>query len=367
MLPILPKILLWRDKENITEFFDLDDVNEDFYEVLGEIENRPHLGRIDEVELFNEVYHLATRMVYEHPMPNEIREYVAEIKANLGWKFGAELVLTMVFYLLQLQNKSEHPINQFSFNAIRDICYSSIYWRPFKNCYEKLKKEERVLKYNFKPCPNSPMDMRYKYYIDWNEVTQNYELSCIEHVLNLWEEINDKFVVARWIEDSLIVMVKKSDYDLKREQIHRFFLNYFNGYHYKEDIAKEKANQNSIVAAKDKEIGKFKTRIDVLEMANHGLKASIDAMIPDEKEETRSFTLKEIVEYCKSCIEWNDAKSVVAMLNKKLRTDGTEEESKLVDSVEDHFKQRLGVGLSIKEALIEVNSPGNIVGKEIKM
>ena len=367
MLPILPKILLWKDKENITEFFDLDEVNEDFYEVLGEIEDMPHLGRIDEVKLFNEVYYQATRMQYEHAMPNDLKRYIAEIKANVGWKFGAELVLTMIYYLLQLLEKPERRTNQFFFNSIRETCFESVYWKPFKRCYERLKMEKKVLEYSFKPCPHSPIDMRYKYCIHWDKITQNYELSCIEHVLNLWDDINDRAVVAKWIEDNLIVTMKIGDYDLKREQLHRFFLNYFKGQQHKEEVIEEKEDKDSILEEKDNEIEQLKMRIDVLEMANHGLKASIDAMIPNEKEETRSFTLKEIVEYCKSCIEWNDAKSVVAMLNKKLRKDGTEEESKLVDSIEDCFKQRLGVGLSIKEAFIEVNSPGNIVGKEIKM
>ena len=193
MLPILPKILLWKDKENITEFFDLDEVNEEFYEVLGEIEDMPHLGRIDEVKLFNEVYYQATRMQYEHAMPNDLKRYIAEIKANVGWKFGAELVLTMIYYLLQLLEKPERRTNQFFFNSIRETCFESVYWKPFKRCYERLKMEKKVLEYSFKPCPHSPIDVRYKYCIHWDKITQNYELSCIEHVLNLWD---DKMLVS---------------------------------------------------------------------------------------------------------------------------------------------------------------------------
>ena len=54
----------------------------------------------------------------------------------------------------------------------------------------------------------------------------------------------------------------------------------------------------------------------------------------------RAFTLVEIVEYCKNCVSWEDTKSIVAMLNKLLRKDATEEDYALVDSIEEGFRQR---------------------------
>ncbi len=62
-------------------------------------------------------------------------------------------------------------------------------------------------------------------------------------------------------------------------------------------------------------------------------------MVHVESVDTRSFTLKELVDYCKNCVDWNDAKSIVAMLYKFIRN-GTDEEQALVDSIEKEFNNR---------------------------
>ena len=63
----------------------------------------------------------------------------------------------------------------------------------------------------------------------------------------------------------------------------------------------------------------------------------------DKKNETgkeRRFTLVEIVEYCKRCVEWRNVESIVAMLNKLLRRIATDEDSELIDSIEVEFMNR---------------------------
>jgi len=47
-----------------------------------------------------------------------------------------------------------------------------------------------------------------------------------------------------------------------------------------------------------------------------------------------TFTLIQIVDYCKGCVEWADVKPVVMMLNKLLRRIGKEKDYDLVDSIE---------------------------------
>ena len=59
-----------------------------------------------------------------------------------------------------------------------------------------------------------------------------------------------------------------------------------------------------------------------------------------ERGEERVIALVEMVDYCKNCVSWEDAKSIVAMLYKLLRKDATEEDYALLDSVEEEFRQR---------------------------
>ena len=79
-------------------------------------------------------------------------------------------------------------------------------------------------------------------------------------------------------------------------------------------------------------------RINELETDNQRLNALLDKKKSNGR--ARKFTLVQIVDYCKSCVEWDDVKSIVAMLNKLLRRIATDEDSGLVDSIEAEFLNR---------------------------
>lgn len=264
MVPIVPRIFLWTDKEDLTDFFHLDEVNEEFYDVLCELKDATQLGDIDEVKLFNEVYYQATRIVFERPMPDDLPRYILDIKGNVGKEISAELVMTMVYHLLILIRITDRPINKFYISLIRDKLYRSIYWKPFKHCFEKLKKEGKHLSYTFKPCPYPANVIRYNCIISWDVITNDYELSYIETVMNLWEDIREKYTLATMIESSMVRRFRGKEYVLKKEQIHKFFLQYLNDCEMKQKQAlkerelmeeaknKENALENQIKILQDK-------------------------------------------------------------------------------------------------------------------
>lgn len=68
--------------------------------------------------------------------------------------------------------------------------------------------------------------------------------------------------------------------------------------------------------------------------------ASLKERQEEAKGRKRKFSLGQITDYCKSCVEWRNVEAIVAMLNKLLRFICTEEDSKLVDSIEEHFLNR---------------------------
>ena len=82
MLPLLPRQMLWTDLKMMDEFFELDPLNESFYEVFVTLREEPFDVQTDGVKVFNEVYYQVTRMVYEHPLPIDLPKYINEIKAN---------------------------------------------------------------------------------------------------------------------------------------------------------------------------------------------------------------------------------------------------------------------------------------------
>lgn len=355
MIPLLPREFLWKDFQSMDEFFRLDPINEDFFEVFVKLREEPFAVQADEVKVFNEVYYQVTRIVYEHPLPNELQRYMNDIKANLGWNYSAELVMSMSYFLIALIERNERPINRFFTKTINERFFVCLYWKPFKHRFETLKKERKSLEYQFPPCPYEADWFKDKY-IQWKTITRSYDIGAIANIVNLWKEHDDKRTIAKMIENSIVTSNYFIGKDVKLVQP---ILDMLARYQMPENTHWY-ASEDSIeygIDAKVSEIEQLKEEKATLQNRITELEADIErlnALLETNKETgtARKFTLLEIVEYCKGCVEWNDARFIVAMLNKLLRHIGTEEDSELVDSIETEFRQRVYGNHTVKTELV---------------
>lgn len=359
MKPILPREMLWTEKKTMDEFFELDRVNEDFFEVFVTLREEPFAVTANEVKVFNEVYYQLTRMVFEHPLPSDLDKYVADIKANMGWNYSAELVMSMAYFLLSLIDKKVRPLNKFFTKAINERFFGCLYWKPFKHRFEHIKKENRNIIYHFQPCPIDVWYFQDKY-VDWKTITCGYDLGCLDDVINLWYKIEDKKEVAWMINET-------SSFSTLSETENNRILRFLNIYMLSDgsdsvgmcaecspydDCQSLKVRINEMNSEK----AVLQSRIKDLEAENEKLKTLQEKKKNNGK--ARRFTLVEIVDYCKGRVDWNDAKDIVAMLNKLLRRIGTKEDSDLVDSIETEFINRRYGNTYIREQTV-IPSVGN--------
>lgn len=376
MLPILPKEFLWSDKKTMDEFFELDPINEDFYEVFVKLRENPFNIQADSVKVFNEVYYQITRMFYEHPLPGDLKNYIIDIKANLGWNYSTELVLSMAYFIISLIEKPVRPLNKFFTKEIRDKLFRSIYWKHFKSRFEKLKKDKRYVVYKIQPCPQ-PVVFFENNYIDWRRITNNYDMGCVDSVIRLWKNYHDRQKIAKLIEDAIDFRLVHWNSEREKENTKNYLRRYrfedsdnreANGFYIGADsiMTQEEERLAEKLITVEREKVALQKHVNELEAENERLKSLLDTKKRRRVGIERRFTLGQIVDYCKDCVNWDDAKSIVAMLNKLIRRTATEEDEKLVDSIETEFKHRLGVGISVEHAQIGVNSPGNIIANKVK-
>lgn len=322
MRPKLPRDFLWWGLYPMEEFFRLDPVNEAFFKTFVKLRDEPFGVELDAMRVFNEVYYTITRVHHALPEGREYSEMISDIKANLGWKYSAELVLTMVFWLTELSLESDYVTFRYKVAPILRDCD---YWKPFSRCSKRLKKSGKRLKYDFMPRPISPYYLREKY-ISWEQITLFYDLEATQIILNLWGDIEERKEVAAMIKDS--VAQNRS-------------------------VITEKAHYVELINILDSHIGEKEIMTDqettpreeALQGRIRELEAEVGRLntLMEEKKQSgkdRKFTLVQMVDYCKGCVEWNDVKSIVAMLNKLLRRIGTDEDSDLVDSIEAEFLHR---------------------------
>ena len=349
MTPKLPKDFLWTDKKSIPEFFELDPLNGDFYEVLSELPANDFVDKISYLDVFNEVYYQATRLIFERPLQNGLRGYVADIKADMGWNYCVQLVMSMLYHLLLLYDLDDRQTVLVHVEPIRMSFYSCPYWKPFKHCFERLKKEGKRLKYSFEPCPLPAEDIYWRYG-SWDKLTMNYDMDAITKLLGLWKDNRDSAIIAGRISDSMAANLRSLDMIAKRNQLEAYIKAFVKQRKKKSEVAKKSLRMTTVPDEtyedlkreniKLQDVNKqLLSRISELESDNVLLKQQKSDNTKTDGDH-RTFTLPEIRKYCVNCVGWDDAKSIVAMLNKLLRGVCTNEDSELVDSIEIEFKNR---------------------------
>ena len=117
----LSREFLWTDLNTMDEFFRLDPVNEVFFDTFVTLREKPFGVKLDAVKVFNEVYYTVTRFYYEQAFGSDVPNYASDIKADLGWNYSAELVLSMAYWLTEIAQEKMRVL--FRVN-LRDMCHT---------------------------------------------------------------------------------------------------------------------------------------------------------------------------------------------------------------------------------------------------
>lgn len=358
MILQLPREMLWTDFKTMDQFYELDPVNKAFCEVLMTLHEKPFDVKSDEVRVFNELYYQMTRMMYERPAPRDLANYQTDIMRNMGWNYSVELIMSMLYFMNSLIEKRELRLNRFFAITIEEQYSKCLYWKPFKEIYDKIRRKTQI-SYNFPPCPVSPSELADKY-VPWKEITNDYDANAIKKILSLWDDVLARRILVKMIRLSFSSTSPRLRLAFNR-QINSIEQTELFGKENNKDDNSEWENRINELDSKllilEKENAVFQQLTQELQSDNARLKALLE-----EKNihgEGRKFTLVEIVDYCKNCVEWEDAKEIVAMLNRLLLLNGcTPEDSKLVISIEDEFKSRKYGDTYIKEQIV-IPSVGN--------
>lgn len=354
MIPILPREMLWTDLKTMDQFFELDPINETFHAVLVSQNDKPYHVKLDEVKVFNEVYYQITRMMYERPAPRELSKYIADIRGNMGRRYSVELVMSMLYFMVMHFKRGEQSINRFLTMTIAEKFSDSPYWGMFKKCNVILGR--RSLSYTFKPQPVSPSELADKY-VHWQEITNDYDTSTILEILGLWSEEKDRRTLLDMIKSSINFNTPKLQRTYYNQVNSILKTALFGKVVLPPNITKYEVRINELdskLLMLQKENAVFQNLTRELQTENEKLKT----LNKDVKLDGvgRKFTLLEIVDYCKGRPELKDTEQIVNMVNKLLRHKATDEDWKLLDSIEEEFNNK-SKGNTFNNAKVTMQNP----------
>lgn len=326
-------------------FLNEDFINITLYESFRRLKRKYLSPNLEAVKVFNEVYYQLTRYYYEGQVFIDDPNRLADIKANLGWSYGADLVIIMMYSYIRLKARPSKRIIAIEIiRQVKDKYRFSPFWDEFEKISSDVWKWPETPIDPQKPHPVSPKDLEYRY-LDWKLITNYYDIDAVNDVLTLWENEEDRRTIARMIDSSMVGGSILPIYPRRLQEVTSFLREVMGNDDRRgcdsmiciEPSIEEQRLQERIDQI-EKEKMVLQGRVEELEAENQRLSTLLDKK--KKRGEARRFTLVEIVNYCKGRVEWDDAKDIVAMLNRLLRKIGTQEDSDLVDSIEEEFKQR---------------------------
>ncbi len=203
MIPNLPKELLWTDKEHIEDFNSNIIFNTvgSALSVLNGLKSKPLDGNTM-LKVYNEVFYLSTRVVYEHDGKASPKAYMEKIMADLGDKELADHVIRLMFLVLSLQSDRSKEVEVFTSKLQKQYLHSIIL-RIMDYGNSVFKPTEKKDNYVLRPCPYSA-DKLQNVQLDWLKITLGFSKHIIVELLDLWNSEDEKGKVIRLIEKAFM-------------------------------------------------------------------------------------------------------------------------------------------------------------------
>lgn len=196
----LPKQLIYTDRRNLDDFLREDGLNRSLYKVYLKVKDRPYYFKFSTEKAFNEAYYIST-MAMNEPHPElDVREWRYLAKNNMGWAYAADLVMSMVYAILYLQNNKDEKID-YVLTVMQGAGYSEDYFPDFKYMAEN-----ETNRYNsdlsINPCP---VDELQNADIFWPAITEKYDQQIIRELLTLYTSKEERLKLIDLIENSQTV------------------------------------------------------------------------------------------------------------------------------------------------------------------
>lgn len=312
--------------------------------------------------IFNYTYLECTRIVYRNdPNPN-IEGFVYEVKILVGLKSLTESVLMLIYALLSARANNTKEIEAFV-KALKSTGLTNSKNEALDNFIKETKKKNGKFFIDLKPKPFPLKDINL-YDIHWPDITRDFDIEAIWILANLWEEPQDKMDFLEIMEHYYHVYNSYEEYPLYDSNGVRQKLIKLDLSELKNKIKTNTSYEGSIVAyptedryvpieqieEKDKEIDQLKDAYLKLKSTLNNVMGELNEYKNKDNGE-RTFTLSKIVDYCKSKADISQTTGISTMLYKFIRN-GSEEEEKLVDSIEEHFINRRNGDTYIKEQTV---------------
>lgn len=200
MKPRLPRFMLWTDKTSMEEFL-CEPINKRLYYFYLDLNNiRYQIGPdLNALKLFNEIYYQLTKVEYENNLDFKLDDYIQEIEDNIGKEYSILFVFKMFFAFLLLRENNSNVVGLFQKYVY--FRYNRTWDERTNRALGSIIKEDKKYSVEIRPNPCRVKELEVEG-LQWDQITNNFNLSSIKEVLDLWPSKEEKIIVLHLIEDA---------------------------------------------------------------------------------------------------------------------------------------------------------------------
>lgn len=195
----LPKQLIYTDRKTLDDFLREDDLNKELYNVYLQVKDKPYYFKFDAVKAFNEAYYIAVLAMNERKPESQVKEWYWNAQSNIGWVYAANLVMSMVYAILSLQENKPKRIDKV-LHKMQNMQLGNEHFTAFKKMAE-----QEIRRYNSDlSIYLSPVDKIHNILCInhklWGDFTEDYQQSNIREIVSLYPSKEDRLKLIDQIE-----------------------------------------------------------------------------------------------------------------------------------------------------------------------
>lgn len=198
----LPRQFIYTDRRNLDDFLRGDELNKELYKVYLRVKDQPYYFKFDAERAFNEAYYIATLAMNEPHPELDVREWLYMARRDIGWAYAANLVMSMVYAILYLQDNKPETID-YVLTVMQGSNYGEEHFPEFKSMAEQ---ETRRFESDFtiRPCAVDEIAgmvlEREGHAITWEMLTEGFDQETIRALLTLFPTKEEKLRMIDLIE-----------------------------------------------------------------------------------------------------------------------------------------------------------------------
>lgn len=316
----------------------------ELYKAYREMDEYPMLFKMDELQVFNEVYFEMTRLCFEnwYDRYSDFDFYVREVYANMVMNDSVMTVFSLMYAIVNVVNFPPLNIDKRRIKELKK--YQESGWcKGYIDKFIRRVMEEGLMfdaRFESSPCPPSMLSEKY---IDWFQVTDGFNPGSVDSMLSLWKNKEDRLAVASIVDDEMqrykkSIRSKKiqAEIDFARIELERTI-------HIEKGDVEAMALDGgplSEIAKLEVKYNKLEKRYSQLESEKIKLEEQVKKRKNTPQNKLRVFTLDEIVNYAENNLDLQCSMPIQALLHNLLSKDGTEEEREKVNGIPTYIIKR---------------------------